>query len=229
MIDQRTISVIITTYHPGRRSTLGLVLDAWDRQPADQIWLLNAGKPFAHDGRAIVFNMPRDLGNGMDYSFAPLTDGDLVVLADDDFMPEIGFLDDMVKGWIAAGGGIVGTIGRRFSGPCYNTQTQYFRAREVERPEPVGFAGVCVMAPRSLFGFDVCGLHRNCDDLWWQMKQFPRVPKHVVPATHYQDLPCCQDQSAMYRQAGDMRETRARFYAEMFAAHYANEDGFDGR
>ena len=34
MIGSRRISVIITTYHPGRRQTLGLVLDAWERKRA---------------------------------------------------------------------------------------------------------------------------------------------------------------------------------------------------
>ena len=220
------ISVLINTYHPGRQATIPQVLEAWEREPVWEIWLLNGGTPIERSGRSVIFNMPHDLGNGMDYVFALLTAGDVIIMADDDFIPAPGQALVMAQ-QVAKLGGFVGVIGRRFVSPQYR-ENPFFRSSLVDKPEPVGFVGVCLACSREMFGFDVRGLHRNCDDIWLQMKVHPTEPKHVIPLTHYRNLKCCNDSSAMFKQGPEMQGQRQAFFAEQFEATYATGRGFNG-
>lgn len=218
------ISVLITTYR--RFKNLKTIFKAWLRQPVDQVWIINGNPKVKLDwGRppqSMVINMPCDLGTKMDYGFALLTEGDLIILADDDVVPLPGFVPDLFQGWKQVGGGIVGILGRTFHGPTYWGETKFYRASLIQAPVRVGFCGVVYFAPRNLFGFDVRGLPRNCDDLWWQMKIFPDVTKHVVPTVAYKNLPEAGDASAMYKQP-HLRAQRETFFREHYMKSYAPE------
>lgn len=217
------ISVIITTYQ--RFKNLERIYMAWLEQPVCEVWILNGNKnvklDYGSNPRGLIFNMPKDLGTKMDYAFALLTEGDYIILADDDVLPKKGFTEDLYRGWKNVGGGIVGVIGRKFTGKRYG-QGNFYRASEITTPESVDFCGIVYFSPRLYFGFDVKGMPRNCDDLWWHMKVFPDVPKHVVPSKNYIDLPEARDKTAMFRNPG-LRAERRAFFKKYHVKRIKNE------
>lgn len=224
MIRNHSISVIITTYI--RFKNLDRIIGAWLREPIDQLWVLDGSGRFRSsikDQRFVLFSLPVDLGPKMDYAFALLTEGDIIILADDDVLIKDGFVSDLYRGWIEVGGGIVGIIGRKFNGPTYWGDTQFFRSSLLKAPQRVDFVGVVYFSPRKHFGFDVRGLPRNCDDLWWEMKVHPEVPKFVVPTTRYANLPEASDESAMYKNPR-LRRQREYFYREYYLLNYAKRE-----
>ena len=210
------ISVIITTYQ--RFKNLERIYLAWLEQPVDEVWILNGNKDvkldFGDHPKGLIFNMPRDFGTKMDYVFALLTIGDYIALADDDVLPKKGFVEDLFHGWETVGGGIVGVIGRKFIGERYG-QSRFYRASEISAPARVDFCGIVYFSPREYFGFDVRGMPRNCDDLWWHMKEFPSIPKHVIPSKNYIDLPEAKDETAMFKNA-KLRSERRRFFRQYY-------------
>jgi len=223
MIENRTVSVVITTYHPARRAGLDTILRKWLANPVEEVWVLDGSGQFkstVSDPRLLVFNMPKDLGPGMDYAMAALTQGDLVVLADDDVLPGPGLVAEMADGWAKTGRGLVGLIGRTFHGPLYKGDTKFYAARNVDEPVRVGFVGVVILAERSYLGFDVRGLTRNADDLFWQMQVFPKVGKWVAPAKDYLNTPEASDNcSAMYRTLA-LKEERQAYYEKWWRQNY---------
>lgn len=223
MIEGKTISVIITTYR--RYLTLDRVIAGWLDQPADQVWVLDGGGKYRtrhQDPRLVLFNLPVDLGTKMDYAFALLTEGDLVCLADDDLVVKPGLLEDLYSVWKLKTG-IVGLLGRTFHGPVYWGNTMFYRASLLAEPQRVDFCGVVYFASRDLFGFDLRGLPRNCDDLWWQMKVHPYVPKHVAATAKYENLPVASDSTAMYKNP-ELRRQREEFYKTYYTMYYANRE-----
>jgi len=215
------VSVIITTYHPGRRGVLDEIARAWLEQPVDQVWVLNSGAqwlpppPVGGDVRFQIFNLPLDLGNGADYCFALMTSGDYVILADDDMVPLDGFVGRFLEHSDKAD--ILGVMGRIFRGPKYRRDTFPVRGDSVgDSHVAVDFVGVCTFCRREHFGFDVRGLFpvlRNCDDLWWQMKKMPGLSKAVIPlAGLYRDLKeVCKGPTSMFKNI-DLRQSRQDFY-----------------
>lgn len=224
MIENVKFSTIITT-HRGRYDAAAKTLRAWLSQPADQIWLLDGSGEFSafktipNDPRLSVFRMPVDLGTKMDYAFSLLTEGDMICLADDDMVPKAGLLEELYSGWKRVGGGIVGLIGRTFQGPTYRGQTTFFSAKEITEPVRVGFAGVAFLTTRDLFGFDVRGLPRNCDDIWMQMRKHPDVPKWVIPTKAFENLKEAGDMTAMYRNP-ELKAQRQEFYQAEYEEKY---------
>ena len=184
------ISVIITTYR--RFKNLERIYLAWLEQPVEEVWILNGNTnvklDYGDHPKGVIFNMPKDFGTKMDYAFALLTEGDYIILADDDVLPMPGFTEDLFRGWKQVGDGIVGILGRKFTGKRYG-QCHAYLAKKINKPMRVDFCGIIYFAPRKYFGFDVRGMPRNCDDLWWHMKIFPDVPKYVVPSKNYENLP----------------------------------------
>ena len=210
------ISVIITTYR--RFKNLERIYLAWLEQPVDEVWILNGNKnvqlDYGNHPKGTIFNMPRDFGTKMDYAFALLTEGDYIILADDDVLPKKGFAEDLLRGWKEVGDGIVGILGRKFTGSRYG-QCHVYLAKKINKPMRVDFCGIIYFAPRKYFGFDVRGMPRNCDDLWWHMKEFPDVPKYVVPSKNYENLPECRDKTAMCKNK-DLRSERRQFFHKYF-------------
>lgn len=218
-------SVLITTYR--RMDSIGSVVGAWLEQPVGQVWLIDGSGGQAldrvrpehqQDSRFEYWPLWRDHGTRTDYALAHLTDGERIILADDDVVPLKGFTDDILRGHREVAGDIVGIIGRTFHGPRYYQDTRYYRSDQIDAPKQVGFVGVVYCAERVWFGFDTRGQHRNCDDLWWQMRVHPAARKWVVPTQAYQDLPAARD--GMFHSPA-LRKARERFYEEMWRTHYA--------
>lgn len=226
MINQLSLSAIITTYR--RMDTIGDVCRAWLTQPADQVWLIDGsgGKARKQLGKGVMecnrfeyWPLHRDHGTRTDYAMAHLTDGDIIILADDDVVPEEGFTEQLWKGMSATEADIVGIIGRTFHGPRYYHDTKYCRADAIREPVRVGFVGVVCMARRYMFGFDTRGMGRNIDDLWWQMEHFPDATKMVIPTKAYRDLPSAKH--GMFHDRGELHKQREHFYRECYEEHYA--------
>ncbi|NQU44858.1 hypothetical protein HQ520_16330 [bacterium] len=226
MINAASVSVLVTTYR--RFRNLDRILAAWMDEGADQVWLLDGSGEYESQVEGVrVWNMPIDTGPKSDYAFALMTEGDLIVLADDDLLPLPGMLADLVDGWEnvrrrTAGEPIVGIIGRTFLGPDYHANTAFYASNKIDSPVRVGFVGVVCLTPRCNLGFDLRGLPRNADDLWWQMKERPTVPKWVVPTKAYENLPECKDGTAMYRDK-TLAPQRQEFYERYYREHYEPE------
>lgn len=229
-----SVSVLINTYHPGRQAGLDGIAKAWLEQPVDQVWIIDGlgsyrPKPSflesQSDDRLQIFNLPFDLGNGADYCFALLASGDYIILADDDMVPCEGLVERFLEyadGADSIGPDILGVIGRKFNGPQYRGDTSFVAGAKATKPTLVDFVGVCTFCHRSHFGFDVRGLHpelRNCDDLWWQMREKPELSKAVIPVKGlYLNLPTSlgADPSSMFRSG--LEQSRQDFYEEHYRA-----------
>lgn len=222
MIKGNKISVIITSY-AARYDTLDKVIQSWTTQPADEIWIIDSSGKFKtaiEDSRLLIFNMPRDLGTKMDYAFALLTEGDFVCLADDDVIVKPGFMADLYQTWKVTGG-IVGIRGRRFSGPNYLDDSKFYNSNQSITPMRVDYCGIIYFAERKLFGFDVRGLPRNCDDLWWQMKVYPKVHKFVAPTDKYEHLKEATGKTSMSHNPALMRQ-RQVFFRHYYIKNYVH-------
>jgi len=220
MIDGKTFTVIVTTYK--RFKNLDLILQAWKNEPVEEVWLIDGSGTFKPQTEGVIlFSMPRDFGTRMDYAFATLTDTDFIIFADDDVLPGKGFTTDLYNGWKQIGTGIVGIIGRIFKGPRYRGDTIFYRSSLVTAPVETDFVGVIYFTPRDYIGFDTKGMHNNCDDLWWQMKIFPNIKKHVVPSKKYKNLPESGDAECMFHNP-EYAAIRQKFYEEYYRKNYEN-------
>lgn len=235
MSDDLSVSVLITTYK--RRETIQDVCDAWLAQPVTQVWMIDGGDPqvlpsyananapglwrTATDPRFEYWPLWRDKGTRTDYALAHLTDGEWVICADDDLVPREGFICDLFAGIPAASPAesspVIGVMGRTFHGPDYYRDTKHYQACDLEAPVRVGFCGVCFMAHRSAFGFDTKGMHRNTDDLWFQMRERPEMAKYVVPSKNYENLPSARD--GMFHDKA-LRQVRRAFYRDYWERNY---------
>ena len=222
MINGKTVSVLITTYHRKRADDAIAVARAWCKQPVEQVWLLdNAGHCCMDemDGRDYSYwQMGEDLKTRADYGVALLTDGDLIICADDDIVPKPGFAQDLVDGMDATGAGFVGVIGRVFNDPEYR-KTTFYRASKIDEPKRVDFTGVCYMAKRKYFGFDTRGMPVNADDLW-HCRRYPEASKFVIPTDKYENLPTCNDGTAMFKNP-ELAAQRQAYYAEWWEQEYS--------
>jgi len=228
------VSVIITTHN--RLETIGRVVGAWLDQPVIEVWLVDGTggtaraaltKKAIYDERFELFPLWKDHGTRTDYALAHLTDGDIVICADDDCLPLPGLTDDLVCGITDEYADICGIHGRTFSGPSYyNGGTAAWRAKDIGAPVRVDFCGVVFAARRELFDFDTRGMHRNCDDLWFQMKAHPDAVKFVVPTKRFTTLESANH--GMFADRGELRAAREAFYGEWYGKNYANRGAYTG-
>jgi len=221
MIDEYKISVIVTTYR--RYGTLGEVIQGWVDNKPDQLWVIDNCSTYKleerHKGKATLFSMPLDLTTRVDYAFAMLTDGHLILLADDDFVALPGLLEDLYRGWKQVGG-IVGLCGRTFHGPLYKGDTKWYSSLRVTEPTRTGSLGVAYFTPREYLGFDTKGMETIDDDLYWLMNKCPEVPKHVIPTKKFRNLPTCEDKNCLFHAPLDQRKIRDRKYKKYYLANY---------
>ena len=212
-VNGKTVSVLVTTYHPKRRRDAAGICAMWSKEPVEQVWLLDGSGqslPVAPIG-FMHWKMPVDFGTRTDYGVALLAEGDLIICADDDLMPKPGFVQDLVDGMDALDAGFVGVIGRIFNDPEYS-KTTYYAASKIEKPQRVDFCGICYMAKREYFGFDTRGMPRNCDDLW-HARQYPDVPKYVIPTQKYENLKTHNDGTAMFKMP-ELKAQRQEYYED---------------
>lgn len=132
-----------------------------------------------------------------------------MILADDDFLPKPGLIEDFFRYYKY---GFYGIIGKQFNGPDYRKDCPFFRADRIDTPVRTGFVGVCYFIHRNLLEFDLSQLtHRAVDDLYWQLYKFPQIPKTVIPTKNYENLPECNDKQSIFKTP-ESRKIREDFY-----------------
>ena len=221
MFDGHSFSVIITTYR--RYDTLGSVIQGWLNNSPDQLWVIDNNSKYQlnvdHMNAGVkLFSMPMDFKTRPDYALATLTDGDFIIFADDDAIPEPGFIEDLYNGWKMVGG-IVGVIGRQFTSDEY-IKCKHYRAEKIASPVRTGSIGIIYMTPRDYICFDTRGMHRIDDDLWWLMKCFPRATKHVIPTKKYVNLSTGSDSGCLFHAGEKERKIRQDCYFNYYTEFY---------
>lgn len=208
------ISVVIVTY---RRSTdLESILKAWLEQ-TDDVWLCDCGLNFKTSLPIKIVQFDPDPGNKVRHAVALLTDGDYIIKADDDFIPKPGFINDLLR--YRQNDTILGIHGRIFHGPSYYRNTMAISANKISSPVEVDFVGICTFAAREYLAFDLKGCETSIEDLFWQMKCFPKVKKWVIPSKNYITLPTATDTECLFYNT-KAREVREKFYKEFYLKNY---------
>lgn len=216
-------SVVIVTYR--RKDRISDICQAWLSQSND-VWLCDCTKDGLGDsikkekenGLNYVRFSP-DPGNKVRHAVATLTNGDIVIKADDDILPKSGLAGDFIRHMEKLGDSILGVHGRIFRGPKYYSNTSYFGAKSLEKAKRVHFVGVITCTPRKFLAMDLKGCKSEIEDLFWQMKFYPHVPKFVIKSDQFMNLPSCKDQGRLCASVG-ARKIRDDFYRQYYLKHY---------
>jgi hypothetical protein len=204
---------------------LSEILAAWLKQSQD-VWLCDcsaAGAKGLPPGVKIVRFVP-DPGNRVRHSVATLTSGDIVIKADDDVMPAAGLADDFARNMEKIGPAILGIHGRTFHGRDYYRDTELFSAKHIgDKPKRVDFVGVVTCAPRAFLAMDLRRCDSQIEDLYWQMECYPKIPKYIIPTTHFENLPESRDAG---RLCGDRpaRLIRRQYFERWYIRNYKPAD-----
>lgn len=214
-----SISVVVVSYR--RKKNLGRILSAWLQETSD-VWLCDCSKDGTrYPGINYVHFVP-DPGNRTRHAVSLLTSGDYVIKADDDIMPRPGIAADFLKHQEAVGPAIMGVHGRTFHGRDYYNHTQMVGAKQLVRkgvPKRVHFVGVMTCTHRKFLAFDLKGCSSNVEDLFWQMRCFPKAPKFVIPTDKFANLPESKDEGRLCAGKKDRAQRRA-FYLRYWLKNY---------
>jgi hypothetical protein len=212
-----SVSVVVVSYR--RQAHLGAILEAWLKETPD-VWLCDCSKNgFATTLPVKVVRFVPDPGNRVRHAVALLAGGDVVIKADDDIAPKPGLAADFEQAMATLGPAILGVHGRIFRGKDYYRDTTMFGAKQLKSPQKVDFVGVITAAPRALLSMDLRGCRSEVEDLFWQMRCYPKAAKYVIATDKFVNLPECKDKGRLC--AGDAsRKIRRDFYAKYFAANY---------
>lgn len=208
------VSVVIPTYR--RLKNLEKILDAWLWLTPD-VWLCDSSEEFKTKLPIHHVRFHPDPGIPARHAISILAQGDYVIKADDDVMPEIGLIDDFLK-WTHLDG-IFGIMGREFLGDKYLGKTKVYRSREISKPAEVGMLGILTFSPRKYLTFDLKGCTSGTEDLFWHMKAFPKVSKYVIPTQNYTQLPESDDAECHFRNP-KIRAERQAFYKKYYDRNY---------
>jgi len=212
-------AIVLVTYR--RLRTLTPIIEAWLKETPD-VWLADCSAEGYRNEKGLKIKLARfqpDPGSRSRHALAMMTEAEFVIKADDDLVPQPGLLADFEKAYAGTGLGILGLIGRRFLGPSYYKDTQFFKAAAVKAPVEVDFVGVTTYSPRAFLGFDLKGCTSPIEDLFWQMKAYPGARKWVIPTTKYMNLPASHDSSCLFHDP-KAREEREAFYGCYFRTYY---------
>lgn len=209
-----SVSVVVVTYR--RLKNLEKILQAWCDQSND-VWLVDCSDSFETDLPVHHVKMTPDPGNPARHAISLLTKGDYVIKADDDVLPEPGFVDDFLK--YSFLDGVLGVMGRVFHGPKYYKNTSAFKSRNIEDVKKVDMVGIVTFSPRKYLAFDLQGCESNNEDLFWHMKAYPDVKKYVIPTTKYKQLPESKDKEGLYRNS-EAKKLRNDFYKKYYNENY---------
>lgn len=207
------VSVVISTYR--RLKNLDRILEAWLFQTPD-VWLADSSRTFNTNRPIHHVRFNPDPGNKARHAVALLTDGDFIIKADDDVLPEPGLVETFLE---YSGLGILGIMGRTFHGPKYYGETRVIRAREINAPARVDMVGILTFSPRRYLAFDLRGCLTSVEDLFWHMKVYPHIEKYVIPTEAYEQLPESDDPGCLFRNK-KARAEREAFYSKYYRMHY---------
>ena len=213
------VSVVVVTYR--RLLNLERILQAWLAQTSD-VWLCDCGLDFKTNLPVKIARFHPDPGSKTRHAVALLTDGDYVIKADDDALPKDGLIEDFLKAWDITGKAILGLHGRKFHGGSYYRNTSALAASRLNNLQRVDFVGRVTFTSREFLSFDLMGCLSPTEDLFWQMKAFPEIPKWVIPTKRYINLPEGNDKGALFLNK-EARKIREEFYREYYLKNYSKE------
>lgn len=211
------VSVVITTCRD--RGHLFEIIKTWLGFGVD-VYLAD-GRPY-YEGDLYNhknfhwYEFKPDPGNKIRFATAQLTTTPYVILADDDFLPKPGLIEDFFK---YKKYGFMGIIGKEADNPDYRKCT-FHRADKLNEPVRTAFIGVCYFVQRDLLQFDYAELNnRAVDDLYWQLDKFPTVPKWVIPTKNYKNIfPDCNDKESIFK------DPQSRKYREDYWRDWYNRN-----
>jgi hypothetical protein len=212
-------SVVVVTYR--RLERIPEILAAWLAQ-GPEVWLCDCslhGVKVVPQGVKIARFRP-DPGNRVRHAVALLTEGDIVIKADDDIMPLPGLVADFLKWHAALGPCVTGIHGRTFHGPDYYRDTAMHAAHMLKEPLKVDFLGIVTCADRRYLPMDLHGCETPIEDLWWHNHCHVKAPKWVIPTKAYNNsLPESRDAGRLCADKPG-RAVRRAFYTKCWMEHY---------
>lgn len=214
-----TVSVVLVTYR--RLTRIGEIAQAWLAQTPD-VWLCDCSRRGAKTGIAALKTVRAwpDPGNKIRHAVAMMTQGDLVIKADDDVMPRPGLVQDFVSHATMYGPAIYGIHGRIFRRPDYYHGTQLFGAKSVRQAQPVDFVGVVTCSSREYLGMDLRDCRTEVEDLYWQMQCYPKAKKYVIVTDKFMHLSESKDKGRLCGTP-ESRLVRSQYYQFWYNRNYA--------
>lgn len=212
------VSVVVVTYR--RLKRIGDILRAWLEETPD-VWLCDCSiKGVKTDLPVKIIRACPDPGNRIRHAVATMTDGDLVVKADDDIMPRKGIVKAFVAHAQIHGPAIYGIHGRVFRGPDYYRNTTLYGAKSIPRIQPVDFVGVITCTVREFLPMDLRDCYTEVEDLHWQMRCYPSVPKYVIVTDKFCNLQESKDKGRLCGTSVS-RLLRNEYYKQWYLKNYA--------
>jgi len=213
-----SVSVVVVTYR--RLRSLGRILEAWLQETPD-VWLCDCSLAGFETSLPVkIVRAVPDPGNKIRHAVATMTSGDIVIKADDDILPLPGIAADFAENMKKVGPAILGIHGRTFEGPEYYGRTTLYGGKGVEEskagPKRVDFVGVMTCSDRMFLAMDLRDCRTEVEDLYWQMEQYPQVPKYVIPTRNFMNLPESKDAGRLCGTAPS-REIRAAYFRDTYA------------
>jgi len=214
-----TASVVLMAFR--RLDRIPEILATWLKQTPD-VWLCDCslhGVKIVPQGVNIARFRP-DPGNRVRHAVATITNGDIVIKADDDIMPLPGLVADFLKWGEKLGPCVMGIHGRTFHGPDYYRDTTMHAAHMIAAPLKVDFVGIITAAYRRYLPMDLKDCGTPIEDLYWHSHCYPRAPKFVIPTKAYNNsLPESRDAGRLCADAPG-RAMRRAFYTKCWTEHY---------
>ena len=210
-------SVVVVTYR--RLNRIDEILAAWLKETPD-VWLCDCSREgFKTALPAKIIRAVPDPGNRIRHAVALMADGDLVIKADDDIVPLPGLAADFAKAHAAHGDAIYGIHGRAFRGERYYVDTRLIGAKTLKEPRAVDFVGVITCAPRQYLPMDLKDCESGVEDLFWQMKCYPKAAKYVIATDKFRNLAECRDAGRLCGTP-ESRNVRRKFYTDWYRRNY---------
>ena len=210
-------SVVLVTYR--RLGSLEAIIKAWLSETPD-VWLCDCSPNGIKPSGINYVRFSPDPGNRVRHAISLLTQGDLVVKADDDVIPKPGLMADFERNMAELGPAILGIHGRIFHGPSYYHNTKHFGAKTIQKPLRVHFVGVVTCSPRLYLPMDLRRCATEVEDLYWQMACYPKAKKYVIKTDKFANLSESKDAGRLCAN-GQARKIRESFYRKYYQEHFS--------
>lgn len=211
------VSVVVVTYR--RLKRINDVLTAWLVETPD-VWLCDCSKEGVKTKLPIKIIRARpDPGSKIRHAVATLTSGELVIKSDDDVMPRPGIVNAFIRHARKFGPGIYGIHGRIFKGPDYYYKTRLFGSKQLKKPQPVDFVGVMTCTTRGYLPMDLRDCPSEVEDLYWQMRCYPKAKKYVIVTDKFMHLSESKDAGRLCASKPS-RLMRQHFYKHWYEKNY---------
>jgi hypothetical protein len=217
MGDKMNVSIVVVTYR--RLQDMELILSGWLKETPD-VWLCDCSKEGFKTNLPIkIIRAIPDPGSKIRHAVAMMTDGDLVIKADDDIVPQSGIVADFIQAHQQVDG-ITGIHARMFNGEDYYRQTKLVhRPLPGQQPIRVDFLGIITCAPRKYLAMDLKGCESPVEDLFWHNWAYPTAAKYIISTTKYTKLQSSKDPQRLCGNP-EARIVRRAFYKKCYERFY---------